>query len=261
MFRRVQEAMADVAETLRRTFRGVAIREEDPRFLSPALGGVEGLKVQAKAPLEPLRTPVSSRAWRLDAKIERPEMAFQGALQEETGWEAWGAGSRAIPVPFFKPGQTSRLEVPALPRKAVAKRASLEGFRITLRTQREPLRTPGVRKAPLESACPRVIKDLERTLRRPCRFQGQAFASLPKALQMRYTVQLVKATGENIRDLEVVGLFRVPRKGLGALRLDPRNGGLMATLALEAVGAPKDLLLLAKRKVDQALLPCFLESP
>ena len=97
-------------------------------------------------------------------------------------------------------------------------------------------------------------------LRRPFSFLGQAFASLPKALQMRYTVQLVKSTGENIRDLEVVGLFRVPRKGLGALRLDPRNGGLLASLTAEAVGAPKDLLLLAKRKADQALLPCFLEA-
>ena len=260
MFRRVQEAMADVAETLRRTFRGVSVRGEDPRFMTPAMGGVEGLKVVSKAALEPLCTPPGSHPWRLSGKVEAPDMVFRPALQAEAGWESWAAGSHPIPVPFFKPGQASRLAVPALPRRAVAQRSMPEPFRITLRAHREPLRTPGTRTTPLGSEPPKVRKDLARALRRPISFRGQAFASLPKALQMRYTVQLVKATGENIRDLEVVGLFRVPRKGLGSLRVDPR-GGLLASVDIQGVEAPRDLLLLAKRKADQALLPCFLEAP
>lgn len=260
MFRRVREAMTDVAETLRRTFHGVAVREEDPRFPAPGLGAFEGLSVQAKPGLQALSVPVKADGWRLESRRRVADMAFHANQKAEAGWEAWAPGSQALHVPLFAAGKAGRLEVPALPRRASSLRAMAESFRVSLRNYREPLRSPGTRQTQLKGTAPNTHKDLARVLRRPFSFLGQSFSSLPRALQMRYTVQLVKATGENIRDLEVVGLFRVPRRGLGALRLDPRTGGLLASLTLEAVGTPKDLLLLAKRKADQALLPCFLEG-
>lgn len=260
MFRRLQDAVSDVAETLRRTFGGVKVRARDPRFLVSGLSGFEAMKVDVQSGLEFLCAPTGTHGWRLEAAIQTPDMTFQARLEKETGWEAWESGSHAVLVPLFWPGKAAKLEVPALPRRASSQRRMVEPFKLSLRNYREPLRSPGTRQAEVRTPTPASHRDLARVLRRPFSFLGQTFTSLPRALQMRYTVQLVKSTGENIRDLEVVGLFRVPRKGLGGLRLDPRNGGLQATLTAEAVGAPKDLLLLAKRKADQALLPCFLEA-
>lgn len=260
MFRRAQEALADVAETVRRLFSDVAVRAEDPRFPAPGLGGFQGLQVSVQAGMQPFQARVVPQNWQMSGVLKAAEVAFQARLQVESGWTSWAAERAALPIPLFSPGAARRMEAPALPRRAQALQLALEPFRVSTRVHREPVRTPGCRRGELAPWRPAVRRDLAQAFRRPFSFRGQAFGSLPKVLQMRYTVQLVKATGENIRDLEVVGLFRVPRKGMGGLRLDARSGALQAALGPEAMGAPKALLMLAKRRADQALLTCFLET-
>lgn len=83
---------------------------------------------------------------------------------------------------------------------------------------------------------------------------------LPKALMMRYNLQLVRATGENIRNLELVGVFRIPSKGTEQVHHDPATGRLMVTLGPAAAGARLAPFVLARRKSDASIVCCFVEE-
>ena len=78
---------------------------------------------------------------------------------------------------------------------------------------------------------------------------------------MRYSLQLVRGTGENVRNLEVLGLFQIPSKGVVDLRHDPRQGRLLIQLESSAIKAPRAPFILARRRDDGALVSCFVEDP
>jgi len=94
----------------------------------------------------------------------------------------------------------------------------------------------------------------------PVAIPGTTWAALPKPLQMRYSLELVKGTGENIRNVEVLGLFTIPDQGVLEMRHDPRSQRLLLKLSGEARGARRRPFLLAKRRTDGALVSCFLEQ-
>lgn len=259
MFKRVQEAMADVSETLRRVFQGVAVREGAVGLHLPPPGGVElGLPAGSRG-WEPLAVRAQEGAWRVDARMQTEAMAFAANLCAEEGWTAWEAGATLMPVPLFMAGAAGRMAVPALPRKATAGRWMADRFTVRTRTGREPLGTPGVRSVAPAPPRPVAHRNLAHALARPVPVVGRALAAYPKAAQMRINLQLVKGTGENIRDLEVLGLFRVPRKGVRQIRIDPRSGRLLVSLSEEAVGAAQGMMVMARRRSDQAVLSCFVE--
>ena len=84
---------------------------------------------------------------------------------------------------------------------------------------------------------------------------------LPKGMWMRYSLQLVRGTGENVRNLEVLGLFRLPRKGVADLRHDPSQSRILVRLESSAIRSPRAPFILARRKDDGSLLSCFVEEP
>lgn len=260
MFARVKEAVADVAETLRRAFQGAAVREVPTGFSAPGARGCAALETRGHGGLEPLLARADAGDWGLRARVAESPMAFPVVVGGEDAWRRWASETHALAAPLFTAGRTSRMDVPPLPRKAVARRGALEAFRVGSRQHHEPLRTPAVRRVDPGAARPRTRADLPRALRQPMLFQGRDFASLPKGLQMRYSLRLVKETGGNIRELDVLGLFRVPRKGVGSMRVDAHTGRLVAGLTAEACTAARGLLLLARRREDQAILSCFVEE-
>jgi hypothetical protein len=91
--------------------------------------------------------------------------------------------------------------------------------------------------------------------------KSQDIQRLPKGLWMRYSLQLVRGTGENVRNLEVLGLFRIPRKGVADLRHDPGQSRILVRLEASALRAPRAPFILARRKDDGTLLSCFVEDP
>ena len=78
---------------------------------------------------------------------------------------------------------------------------------------------------------------------------------------MRYSLQLVRGTGENVRNLEVLGLFRIPSKGVADLRHDPGQGRILVRLEASAVRASRAPFILARRKDDGSLVSCYVEDP
>ncbi len=117
--------------------------------------------------------------------------------------------AQALQVELFSAGKAAQLAVPPLPKVT------------RVQAPREPLPRPGVRTLAPAVAAPKargleVDRGLEtksrsevaRVLTRPFVFAGEDLGKLPKNLWMRYSLALVKATGENVRNLEVVGLYR-----------------------------------------------------
>ena len=78
---------------------------------------------------------------------------------------------------------------------------------------------PGARGAARVPAAwnrPGPVRGLEQVLALPVAVTGEDMAKVSKTLWMRYTLQLVRATGENIRNLDVLGLYRIPGQGTRA---------------------------------------------
>lgn len=259
MFKRVQEAVADVKETLRRAFHGVSVHQGAVGLGTPAVGETALVAPPPARAWTEFAAAAGEEPWALETRLQTGDLRLEAQLRTEDGWARWEAESRAIGAPLFQGGRTAHLEVPALPRQPKAGKIPLERFRIGVRQHRDPLRTPGTRRAEARCAAPATHRSLAHALRRPLAVEGRALASLPRPLQMRFTLQLVKGTGENIRDLDVLGLFPVPKKGVRQMRIDPRTGRLLVSLSEEAVGAPQGMMVMARRKVDQAVLSCFVE--
>jgi hypothetical protein len=102
---------------------------------------------------------------------------------------------------------------------------------------------------------------LDTILSLPIPLRAEDIQRLPKGLWMRYSLQLVRGTGENVRNLEVLGLFRIPRKGVTDLRHEPGLSRILIRLEAAAVRAPRAPFILARRKDDGSLLSCFVEEP
>jgi hypothetical protein len=77
---------------------------------------------------------------------------------------------------------------------------------------------------------------------------------------MRYTLKLVRETGENIRNLEVLGLYRIPTRGTRQINHQAATGRLLVSLGPEAVGAPRAPFILARKKDDDSIVCCFVEE-
>jgi hypothetical protein len=187
-------------------------------------------------------------------------MAFEARLYREDAWTAWAAGAKVCEMAVFRAGNCGRMAVPPLPRNVPVRRLVLPTFQVASRWIRESISIPpihGVRSAFLT---PKVSRNLDSVLGLPIAISGEDFQTLPKALNMRYTFQLVKATGQNIRNLDVLGVFPVPVKGVASLRHDPRTGRILVSLNEQAVGAKRGRFILARKKDDRSYVSCFVED-
>lgn len=261
MFGRVKDVMADATETLRRAFAGLKVFEVAPEPFHPNGQGMLALAADTRAGLEP---PVAScMGMRLlrEAVQGRDLPPFHAELQAETGWDRWGAEAEVIRMTALGGGQAARVAVPPLPRKATVLGRVDPLPRPLSRRLAEPLPQPSTRRLDPGLSPGAVEAGLETMLSLAVPVRGENIPSLPKGMWMRYSLQLVRGTGENIRNLEVLGLFRIPRKGVADLRHDPGLGRILVRLDATAIRAPRVPFILARRKDDGSLLSCFVEEP
>jgi len=260
MFGKLSDAVSDLTETLRRAFRDPLTYALDPALSAPRPSAVPPLATESITPPYPLCVvPVSVRI-PFSALSTLVPTRFEGRLKAEDGWGRWTAGAVICQMPVFGTGGGKRVGILPLPRRAACFRREAETFRISSRSIREPFLFPGVRGGSPDLGTVVVRKDLELALGLPIAFTGQDIQTLPKPLWMRYSLQLVKATGENIRNLEVIGIYRIPSKGVASLRHDATSGHLFLELTPQASQAPRLPFLLARRKDDRSLVSCFLEE-
>ncbi len=261
MFGRVKDAMADAAETLRQAFAGLKVVEVTAEPFQPRTRGTEVLGAEARTGLEPPVTTCREMQRLTEATEAKALEPFQTTLCAEAGWARWGAEAEVVRMTPLAGGQAARVAVPPLPRKAQALGRFDPVARPTPRRLSEPVSPPGIRRLDpaLEGGTPEAGLDLMLSL--PVPIRAEAIHQLPKGLWMRYSLQLVRGTGENVRNLEVLGLFRIPSKGVADLRHDPGQGRILIRLEASAVRAPRSPFILARRKDDGSLVSCFVEDP
>ncbi len=259
-FGKFRDAVSDLTETLRRVFQDPPSHAVDPGRLMVRSEGVPAL--QAESPPRAFQLVAESLPIPLDfrAGVSQEPMVFLGQIQAEEGWARWAAGARVFEMTRFSAGAQRRLEVPPLPRRPGCVRVEPEAFRAGSRGYREGLGSPAVRGGSPELARAVVRGGLEVVMSLPIALQGQDVQELPKVQWMRYSLQLVKATGENIRNLDVLGLYQIPSKGVANMRHDAKSGRLLLELNRDAAGASRLPFLLARRKDDRTLVSCFLEE-
>ena len=256
----LREAMSDMAETIRRVFHAPDTRAPSMAIAGPASAGVQVLEGAALAPayrFEP-RTCVEPAFG--PAREETEPMAWTPTVLGEPGWGSWTAGASVCRLPLFQAEQCRQLPVPALPGKAVPRRASLEAFSFRARSGWQGLAEPKVGAIRPRWSAPEVHAGLAGMLALPMAVSPEDLGRLSKAVWMRYTLQLVRSTGQNIRNLEILGLYRIPAKGTRQVRHEPATGRLLVTLAPEAASARRSPFILARQKDDNAVVCCFVEE-
>lgn len=261
MFGRVRDAVSDAAETLRRAFASLAVVEAPPEpFAARGHGGGLMAGTEARPGLEPPLAVRRDMPLLREGAGCRTLAPFQAHLMAESGWARWGAEATVLRMSALEPGRAARLSVPPLPRRAATAGRVETLSRPEARRVSEPMVRPGVRRLDPVLTAGEARAGLAAMLTRPVPVRGVDIQHLPKGLWMRYSLQLVRGTGENVRNLEVLGLFRIPRRGVADLRHDARNGRILLHLEAAAVSAPRAPFILARRKDDGALVSCFVED-
>ncbi|HEY3401532.1 MAG TPA: hypothetical protein VGK03_12970 [Geothrix sp.] len=261
MFGRVKDAVADAAETLRQAFSGLKVVEVPPARFPFRSHGSPGFQVAGHGALEPPRADSKAMTLLREALEGRALERFRAELRDEAGWARWAAGATVLQMAPLEAGRASRVAVPPLPRKTAVFGGVEAPARPAARRVSEPIPRPGTRR--LDPALGGAVArpGMLAMLALPVPVLGEDVHLLPKGLWMRYSLQLVRGTGENVRNLEVLGLFRIPRKGVADLSHDPRSRRIFLRLEASAVSAPRAPFILARRKDDGALVSCFVEDP
>ena len=244
---RLREAMSDMAETIRRVFQAPVTTGVPVAFPAPGSAPIPLLEVRALQPSYRLLAGVRSEALLPPGTVVTAPMLLTATVQGEPGWAAWEAGANVCQLPLFRAEKCQRLLVEPLPRRAVARRASLEVMTARSRSGWNLFPAPAVRAFRPHLVPPKAHAALNQVLALPVAVTSEDMKKIPKGLWMRYTLQLVRSTGQNIRNLEVLGLYRIPAKGTRQVRHDPATGRLLVNLGPEAVDAKRAPFILARQ--------------
>lgn len=260
VFGRLRDAMADAAETLRRVFVDPTCHHLDPgAFVVPARGldapvarVLEGSLVTAPrvVSLPLVQVPPGGLMPLLD----------RARLVAEEGWSRWQAGAEVVAVPPLAADGCRRTAIPALPRTLASRTMLVELPRPRVRSQEVRLAAPSTRKAAPALPRPVVREDLKGMWARPVALRGEVPEAMGAAWTMRQVLHVVRQSGENARNLELLGCFQVPREGVLGLAHDARIGCLWVQLGPQASRSPRQRLILARRKDDRTLVTCFMEE-
>lgn len=260
MFGRMKEAVADAAETLRRAFAGLKVLELRPEPFRPLAQGSSALAAESVAGLQPPATQCREMRLLEQAVEGRALEPFQAKLCDESGWARWGAEAEVLRMTPLEAGRATQMAVPPLPRKAQVL-GKLDPLALPpTRRWAEPLTPPKARSMDPGLKAIQTEAGLAAMLSLPVPIKSEDIQRLPKGMWMRYSLQLVRGTGENVRNLEVLGLFRIPRKGVADLRHDPGQGRIFLQLEAAALRAPRAPFILARRKDDGNLVSCYVED-
>lgn len=260
MFSRFGDAVKDAAETLRRVFRDPAAHTIPLVLAARPQPPLAVLGSQVLAGLEAFAPVPGPQRIEPEAVLQVPAMALQAGSKGEAEWASWSAGAKVAVMPVFKARQTGRLEVPPLPRRPKVAAVAAGSFPTRVQRAFDTLPRPGQRSLPPALAAPACRRGLELALGLPVAVSGEDLRTAPRPTQMRCSLQIVKATGENVRNLDLLGRYMIPKQGVREVRHDAASGRLLVLLGAEAAGSGRAPLLIARRKDDRSLLTCFAEE-
>jgi hypothetical protein len=101
---------------------------------------------------------------------------------------------------------------------------------------------------------------VERVLQIPIPIKSEGIASISKARWMRYTLRLVKETGENVKNLEIIGLYKIPKQGVKKISHNASDGTIHIQVGVESINCNCCVLVLAKRKKDNSMFSYSMDT-
>jgi hypothetical protein len=257
---RLKAVMSDMAETIRRVFQAPPSKPVPVAFGMPVSARIPPVEVLVLEPPRAFEPVLQTEPCLSACTLVAAPMALVPVVRGDPGWSGWSTGATVCELPLFRAEKCQRLLVPPLPRWAVPLRVPVEAQATRSRSGWEAFSQPSIRTYRPEWSSVKSFGALERALALPVAVTGEDWKKLPKGLWMRYTLQLVRSTGQNIRNLEVLGLYRIPSKGTRQVRHDPATGRLLVTLGPEAAGARNAPFILARQKDDNSVVCCFVEE-
>lgn len=258
MLGRIKDTVEDVAETIKRAFVGPAVHSAPQFFIETPVSNAMSLPVASTlvAPLT-ISANISVASLLLSAPVSNADVQFRPRVLLETG-EAFKANAKLVSIPLAWSGVVKSAEIPRM--NAPAVRGVDDSYSV-FKTEfyvlpQFSLKLEKTYKLNTSMNTPRCFASVETALSRPIGIQSENVEKISKALLMRYTIQLVKETRENIRNLEIIGLYSIPKKGVRAIKRDASAGLLRILVGPEAQNSEYNKLMLARKKSDSTIVSC-----
>ena len=264
MLGRIKDTVGDVAETIKRAFSGPTVYSAMDFFKAAPACKILPLPTTRVLtnPLLSSSPSVSVLPLPVSASVSVLNVQFEARVLLETG-EAFRADAKLVSIPLVWPVAAKSAKIPRMDDVAVNKvDEPYSVFNVQFYTLPRFLLEHGgvIHKQIAAINFPRCFASVATALSLPIRIKPDDSLLASKALRMRYSLQLVKKTGENIRNLEIIGLFRIPKKGVSSFKHDATTGLLWITAGTEAQKSRSCKLILARRKSDSKILSCILDD-
>lgn len=264
MLGRIKDAVEDVAETIKRAFSGPKVHSASSFFIrEPESKTVTWLMADAKV-AGLLSTPdIVPLPLFVSASTNSHNMKFVTQSFSETG-EVFKADAVLVSISLVWSGVVVSADIPGMNSPAM-KRLEETYAVIPPKPHAIPQAQIGIKYGKTYSINtqmkePECYKSLERALLVPIHVKSEDLEGISRALLMRYGLQLVKETGENIKNLEIIGLYKIPKKGLKSVKHDAASGTLKIIAGADAQNSQNCIVLVARKKSNSAIVSCMLDD-
>jgi hypothetical protein len=103
-------------------------------------------------------------------------------------------------------------------------------------------------------AAPGCHRSVERALAAPITIKSKDISNVPKAMWMRHTLHLVKETGENVKNIQIIGLYKIPKNGVKKIGHSASSGSVYVHVGADAIDSKRCTLVVARKKSDNTII-------
>jgi len=255
MLSSIRNAVKDLSETIVRAFFGATTHRASQCFIAePECNSMEKLFASVSSAALISQPSVNSVALLKWASAKAPVIKFDAITQWNT-LDEFNLSPKRCDVCFFWPCTTASAKIPEMnePSAFIIDR-SIFNFK----TEKQAIAQFEILAKTHESAecfiAPKCVQSIERALMESIIIKSQDIAGVPKALWMRYTMLLVKKTGENVKNLQIIGIYKIPKNGVKKISHSASRGIIRIHVGSEAIDAQDCTLVIAKKKSDDTIM-------
>jgi hypothetical protein len=264
LLERVKGTVEDVAETIKRFFVGPKVHSASDLFFSGLSFKTLPWPTTTVKEASMLHAPtISAMPPFASAPTCVANLRFESRTIAETGG-AFETNAKLIEASFVWTGAVKSAEIQKVNAPGITK---VDSPHYLFPTKEhvfliEPLKVKqdGVYKLNTYLGTTGCYRSVERALLIPIKIKSENLEKLSKALWMRYTMMLVKESGENVKNIEMVGIYRVPKNGVKTFKLDPSTGSLLIVVGADALQSPFRKIIIARRKNNSTLVSCAIDE-
>ncbi|MCL1893458.1 MAG: hypothetical protein FWG02_04370 [Holophagaceae bacterium] len=262
MLGRIRDTVGDVAETIKRVFKGPKVHSAKGLFFrDPEYKTVSWLTAETKGDVLISQPSTVQQSLLVSVSAINPDMKFVAKSFVETG-EVFRAEASLVSVALAWSGIVTSADIPGLNSPQMKR---VDEYFTTFKTKSFGLPPFDIKhgktyKLATRISVPACYRSLERAMLVPILLRSEDLEGVSKSLMMRYNLRLVKETGENIKNLEIIGLYQIPKKGLRSVKHDTTTGLLKIIVGPEAQNSPYCNVVVARKKSNSAIVSCRVDE-